>query len=94
MKDFCCNPFKKNEPEIVEVEKEESGVMKIVKVTLIVLGVIAAVVAICLVLYRFFKKYFVIDFDNGEDDDDCFAAYDIPEDEDFAPKCDLDAENE
>ena len=92
MKEFGFVPFSKKDPEVIA--EERSSAFKVIKITLIVLGVIVAVAAIALALYKFFKKYFVIDFGCEGCDGDCFTDYDIPEDEDFEPKCDLDAENE
>ena len=66
----------------------------VVRTVIITLSVIAAIAAIAAVLYKYFK----ISFDCGDCDDctaGCFDSdFDPMSDEDFAPECALDDEDE
>lgn len=77
--------------------REEKRV-SIGKIILVTVGVTVAVVATLAALYKLFKKYFKVTFDCGNCEDctaGCFADdFDPLCDEDFAPKCVLDDEDE
>ena len=79
---------------MTDCEKRSS----VVRTVIITLSVIAAIAAIAAVLYKLFKKYFKISFDCGDCDDctgGCFDCdFDPMSDEDFAPECALDDEDE
>ena len=67
------------------LRKKEEKTVNVAKVVLITAGVVLAIVAACIALYKFFKKHFKITFE-CEDcdfcDDDCLSF-----DDGFEPEC-------
>lgn len=78
--------------------KNDEKHVSIGKIIFVTISVTVAVVATLSLLYKLFKKYFKVTFDCGECSDctsGCFGDdFDPMCDEDFAPKCVLDDEED